>query len=228
MNKLRLQLLSDGTFGRGDGVSGLVDDEIDYDLDTGLPYIKGRTIKGLLVEECSNFLFSVDSWGNSQRLDELRQSAQRLFGAPGSTLTDEGNLHFGEARLHEDIIRSIFKTLQSQSSLTPQEVLEALTGIRRRSAMDESTEAPRDETLRSARVLMRKTEFFVPLVELEQLTAQDWQLLAACAAGLMRGGKNRNRGAGALLCQILDEQDVDQTTSWSDQLLTSIPEGAAQ
>ena len=43
--QLRLTLLSDATFGSGDGVAGLVDAEVQHDY-VGLPFLGGRTLKG--------------------------------------------------------------------------------------------------------------------------------------------------------------------------------------
>src|SRR5437762_1647556 len=57
--QLQLELESDTAFGRGEGLAGLLDDEVEYDLATGLPFVRGRTLKGLLVEECANLLFAV-------------------------------------------------------------------------------------------------------------------------------------------------------------------------
>lgn len=53
--KMKIQLLSDTTFGRGDGVAGLIDQEVEHDAD-GFPYLRGRTLKGLLSEECDNLI----------------------------------------------------------------------------------------------------------------------------------------------------------------------------
>jgi CRISPR/Cas system CMR subunit Cmr4 (Cas7 group RAMP superfamily) len=50
---LKIKLLSDTTFGRGDGVAGLIDQEVEHDAN-GFPYLRGRTLKGLLSEECDN------------------------------------------------------------------------------------------------------------------------------------------------------------------------------
>ena len=52
---LKIKLLSDTTFGRGDGVAGLVDQEVEHDP-YGFPYLRGRTLKGLLSEECDNLI----------------------------------------------------------------------------------------------------------------------------------------------------------------------------
>lgn len=222
MKQIQLRLLSDATFGRGDGVPGIVDDEIDHDSETGLPFIKGRTIKGLVVEECSNILYSVAQW-NPSFLKRMEMSAQRLFGSPGSRKDDEGRLHFGEANVDESIGDRIRQIVRASSPIvSAAEVLNSLTGIRRRSAMNEETEAPADETLRSARVLMRDTVFFCRLVEVSPLHEEDWRLLAAAVAGIRRGGKNRNRGAGRLECSLLDDGANQGTTlaSFFEQLKT--------
>src|SRR5947209_3452288 len=60
---IHLTLLSDGTFGRGDGVASLVDEEVEYNPQTGLPEIGARRLKGLLVEECANILFGLNRAG---------------------------------------------------------------------------------------------------------------------------------------------------------------------
>jgi len=41
---LNFTLLSDTTFGRGEGVPGLVDEEVEHDR-YGLPYLRGRTLE---------------------------------------------------------------------------------------------------------------------------------------------------------------------------------------
>src|SRR6266567_1733699 len=100
--QLRLHLESDATFGRGEGLAGLVDEEIEYDVATGLPFVRGRTLKGLLVEECANLLFALQTAG-SLALPTLEKSAGRLFGRPGSDLESAALLHFGPALLPQQL-----------------------------------------------------------------------------------------------------------------------------
>lgn len=61
---LKFTLKSDATFGRGDGVAGMVDSEVQHDS-YGLPYLGGRTIKGLLGEECASILFALRQQGKA-------------------------------------------------------------------------------------------------------------------------------------------------------------------
>ena len=91
--QLHLRLESDATFGRGEGLAGLVDEEIEYDVATGLPFVRGRTLKGLLVEECANLLFALQTAG-SLALPALQASSVRLFVSPGSGLESSALLHF--------------------------------------------------------------------------------------------------------------------------------------
>src|SRR5207245_8636485 len=96
--QLRLRLESDATFGRGEGLAGLVDEEIEYDVATGLPFVRGRVLKGLLVEECANLMFALEKAG-SHAQSVLEVAAGRLFGRPGSNLQSTALLHFGPALL---------------------------------------------------------------------------------------------------------------------------------
>src|SRR5690606_19509470 len=96
--QLRIVLLSDTAFGRGDGMAGLVDDEIEHDPRTGLPFIKGRTVKGLLVEACADLLYSLKGFSGEAH-DTFEEAAESLFGKPGSTIRDTGKLHVGRATL---------------------------------------------------------------------------------------------------------------------------------
>lgn len=80
---LTLTLLSDATFARGDGVSGVVDEEVEYDAVTGLPFVRGRTLKGLLTEACANLLYGLGR-ANAPGETRLHAAAARLFGEPGS------------------------------------------------------------------------------------------------------------------------------------------------
>ncbi len=72
--KLKVKLISDATFGRGDGVAGLIDTEVEYEAATGLPFIRGRVLKGLLTEECANILFALGRGDHLSRNSRHRSS----------------------------------------------------------------------------------------------------------------------------------------------------------
>src|SRR5437763_12461074 len=103
MNKysILIELKSDTTFGRGDGVAGLIDAEVEHD-ENGLPYLRGRALKGLLQEECANALFSVKQF-NSAKLSDLETIADKLFGKGGSDLDADAKMFIGDALLPKDL-----------------------------------------------------------------------------------------------------------------------------
>lgn len=207
--QLCLHLESDTTFGRGEGLVGLVDEEIEYDVATGLPFVRGRTLKGLLVEECANLLFALQKAG-SPALIKLEAAAARLFGRPGSGLEDAALLHVGPALLPQQLCEAVRSGI-AHDSLRPSDVLESLTTIRRQTAMDEVRAAPEEGSLRSMRVVLRQISFRAWLDFTPDPTEDDLALLAACALSVRRGGIGRNRGRGRLHLQVLDEQGSDIT-----------------
>ena len=76
---VRLELLSAATFGRGDGVAGLVDREVEHDSN-GFPFLRGRTLKGLLAESAEDLVFALEHQGASRysvQKSTIRPTGQR-------------------------------------------------------------------------------------------------------------------------------------------------------
>jgi CRISPR/Cas system CSM-associated protein Csm3 (group 7 of RAMP superfamily) len=188
--RLKITLLSDTTFGRGDGVAGVVDNEVEHDPRTGLPIIKGRTLKGLLVEACADILYSLKQ-SQSSAYKRFEEVAKELFGTPGSTVDNTGILHIGTATLPKDLERRV---REAQYQYPPHQVLAALTSIRQQTAVDRKTDNPLKNTLRATRVVLRNTTFYAPIIG--ELNEDQKMLLAACAASVRRAGLNRTRGLG--------------------------------
>jgi len=202
--QLHLTLLSDATFGRGDGVAGLVDQEVEHDAATGLPFLRGRTLRGLLVEECANIVAALPSTVQP----EMDKAAQFLFGVPGSGLGTEGCLIVGAAQLPAQVQEAVTAAVEAKQ-LHPTAVLESLTDIRRQTAVDDQTGAPDEGSLRSMRVILRQTQF---VADLELITSEDeaqlengLALLAASALALRRAGTGRNRGRGRIHAYLENE-----------------------
>lgn len=201
--QLHLTLLSDATFGRGDGVAGLVDQEVEYDVTTGLPFLRGRTLRGLLVEECANIL-AVLPEAARHRFDQV---AERLFGAPGSGIGTEGCLTIGAAELPEAVRQAVTAAVEAKQ-IHPTAVLDSLTAIRRQTAVND-TGAPDEGSLRSMRVILRQTQFMANIEFISDGNqAEDdaaLALLAAATLALRRAGTGRNRGRGRLKAYLQDE-----------------------
>ena len=210
-------LESDASFSRGDGLAGEVDSEIQFD-ELGCPFLSGKAVKGILVNECADLLAVLPG-------KRWQDAANRLFGTPGQ-LDDNGSLlRVGDARLPADLREALTADLQSRlkkeedransSDLSRrkaqvesgfrEEILSTLTAIRSQTAIEENGVA-KDRSLRSRRVILRETPFEVELVYLgEDNIADDQALLAACVAAFRRAGTNRNRGLGKLRAHLEDE-----------------------
>jgi len=196
---LEVLLLSDATFGRGDGVAGLVDAEVEYEESTGLPFIRGRTLKGLLTEECANLLYALALQNGGVVPERVHAAARQLFGRPGSLREDDGLLRVGSALLPHSL-RAAVQAEIDNGSITPADALEALSSIRRQTAIDEQTGVPETNSLRAQRVVLRQTLFCARLSLLPGAKDEVVLLavLSACVASLHRGGLGRNRGRGRL------------------------------
>lgn len=198
---LKLVLGSDAAFGRGDGVASLVDAEVQHD-ELGCPYLRGRALKGILVNECAEILAELSGPAQERWAD----SAQRLFGCPGSDAQAEARLAVGDARLPEDLRQAIAQDIRDER-LTRAQVLETLTTVRHQTAM-EASGVPRPHTLRAIRVVIRGTSFWARLDLADgdpKKRADDLALLAACVKAFRRAGTGRNRGLGKLSAELLDE-----------------------
>ena len=203
--KLKITLLSDATPGRGDGVAGFVDVEVEHDC-YGMPYLRGRSLKGLLVEEWANLRFSLKQAGVG--LSRWEDAASLLFGRPGSTLDDGAALHVGHARLPGDLRQAISADLR-QKKYQPAAVLDALTAIRYQTAVDPDG-TPAEHSLRSMRVILRETVFEADLrfaKKPSKDTLDTLPLLAACVHAVRRLGTARNRGRGRVELRLYDGDD---------------------
>lgn len=214
---LHLTLLSETTFGRGDGVVGLVDQEITHDPVTGLPFLRGRTLKGLLVEECANILNSVQAM-KSPHEQKLHEAARFLFGDPGSHLHDDARMRVGMAQLPDEL-RDAVETAVTTKKWMKEDVLDSLTAIRRQTAVNNTTGIPQTGSLRAMRVLLRKTELVARLEFTQKPDETALALLSACAASLHRAGTGRNRGRGRMRVVLENEETMANHLAHFEQMV---------
>jgi CRISPR/Cas system CSM-associated protein Csm3 (group 7 of RAMP superfamily) len=205
--QIRIQLLSETTFGRGDGVAGIIDREVEQDAD-GIPYLRGRTLKGLLCEEADNMIATIS--------DESVQGqwltvADRLFGKPGSTLDTQSAMHVGDACLPEAFRQAVSAAVKLEQ-ITQTEVINSLTTVRRQTAIDKELGIAAEGSLRSFRVILRKQKFSANLLFHQQPAPEILALLQVSTLALRRTGSSRNRGLGHVQCQLL-QNDQDITSS---------------
>lgn len=218
---LHIKLESDAAFGRGDGVAGLVDAEVEHDRDTGLPFVRGRVLKGLLVEACADILFALRRDGAT--LAALEEAAAFLYGQPGSTEARAACMQVGTGLLPEALRAAVAADVEA-GLLDPQRVLGSLTTIRRQTAIDPDG-VPAEGSLRSVRLVLRDTVFRAALHFMEPPPLAARALLAACASTVHRGGTSRNRGIGRLTLSLHDAGGRDVTAELLDSFETIVREG---
>ncbi|GIX46055.1 MAG: hypothetical protein KatS3mg131_0266 [Candidatus Tectimicrobiota bacterium] len=196
---LVVELLSDTTFGRGEGTPGVVDVEVEHD-NHGLPMLGGKALRGLLR----------DSWLSMQAyFPDLHGAACRVFG-PHGDLDETAILRIGDA-IVEPAARAYFVAASEREHhpLDRATILEALTDIRSQTAEERSTGAPARRTLRTVRVVLRGLKLVAPLLWLAKPDAKDCQCLALAALATRHGGLGRNRGRGHL--RITVDGNLDRT-----------------
>lgn len=223
---LTFELLSEACFSRGDGVPGVVDVEVSHD-DQGFPYLGGRALKGLLHAEATEIVAALER-SAAPSLDRWVKAAERLFGCPGSELAQEGSLSVDDARMPADLRAGWAYELAEQVGDVEEEerrrrlailrsvVLSSLTTIRRQTSLDDSG-APRAETLRAVRVVLRETPFLARLHFFGNSSpdeqADELALLAAAVKAWRRAGSNKTRGYGRVAAELRDTVDGPPRTS---------------
>ena len=195
-NKIIITLKSAATFGSGDGVAGLVDREIEHDQ-YGFPFLRGKTLKGLLAEFAENIVFSL---GNDK---PWRNAKDHLFGLPGRGNNERGILHTGDAQLSE-----FLRTAIKNEKWSKEDVLCSLTGIRRQTAINENG-APDHASLRAMRVLL-STVVLEAIITFDGNgpSPTELQLLVAAVLDFRHAGTGRNRGRGWLKAEFDNEAET--------------------
>jgi hypothetical protein len=203
---LQIELLSDATFSRGEGTAGVVDTEVEHD-EFGMPFIGGKTIRGLLR----------DSWLSMHgHFPDLAAAAERVFGRSQS-LDEKCRLRIGDARLPaavRDTIRDAVGPEPGKGRLMPDVILAGFTSIRYQTAEDRETGAPEATTLRSSRVVLRGFVFESRLSWLNgyEPNPDDRRILAMCVLVTRHSGLLRNRGRGHIRMTL--DGDLDRTRQY--------------
>lgn len=206
-NRLVIDLLSDTTFGRGEGTAGAVDVEVEHDA-FGLPLLGGKALRGLLR----------DSWLSMQEhFPDLQAAGRRVLG-PHGDLEETAILRIGDAVMEEQA-RGFFVAAveREHRPLAPEMILAALTEIRSQTSEERTTGAPARTTLRSTRVVVRGLRLEAPLSWLSTPGAEDTRCLALAALATRHAGLARNRGRGHLRITL------DGDTDWTRALARGTP-----
>lgn len=197
---LEITLLSDTAPGRGEGVAGLVDAEVDHD-ERGLPYVHGRRIKGLLGAQCAEILAALALQGKDTAV--WRKAADNVFGLSGLNSDTAAQVSFGHARLPQQVYADLDGKSKYFSRMA---VLDALTTIRRQTTVNSETGAAKDKSLRATRAIRKDLTFASDIVFMGAPDARAVGLLAACAASLHHIGLRRSRGMGWVRARLFSDE----------------------
>jgi hypothetical protein len=200
-SKLTVELLSDTTFGRGEGTAGEVDVEVEHDA-LGVPFVGGKTLHGLLR----------DAWLSMMHaFPRMDSAASRVLGRPRE-LRESSILRVGDAvvdGITRDWIRAAVTRNPKEQRLRPYDVLRAFTEVRRQTALGRETGAPARGTHRAVRVVVRGVTLEAPLTWLTTPDDDALRCLALCALGVRHAGLSRTRGRGHV--RVLLDGDRDLT-----------------
>lgn len=216
--QLQFRLRSDAIFGSAERSETGVDMDVQHDR-WGCPYLPGRTLKGVLRENCADILDNLEQIGEQ---DEWRDAAKHLFGQPGAGLVDTTILHFDDAHLPQAIQQKLIQAV-SQGKVSEHEVLEALTDIRIQTATDGWRGVAREKSLRTMRIILRKTLFSAPLFLIGNFGDCEKAMLAASLKVFRRCGTSRNRGLGEIEeVKLLDSEGNERLDEYFDLFRTKI------
>lgn len=195
--RLVMALLSDTTFGRGEGTVGEVDVEVEHD-DLGLPFLGGKALHGLLR----------DAWLTmAAAFPTLMPAAERLLG-PSGDLAEMAILRIGDAVVEDGVRQWIAAAVRNQDHpLAAADILRALSDIRWQTSEDRKTGGPATGTLRTSRVVIRGLKLEAQLGWLAQPGSEELRVLALAALGTRHAGIGRNRGRGHVSLAVNGDAD---------------------
>jgi len=202
---IQFKLLSETIFGSGESIPGLVDLDIVHD-EYGLPYFKGKTLKGRLREEVVNI---------AEKLDKIvpiqitRTSiVDNLFGEPGDNLHQ--GIKFSSATLGLSSVNNGIRYGVESGLFSKEEVLNALTEIRAFTSVNDAGVAKKG-SLRKVRVIKKGYIFYSQLYLEKELKEEEIELLAAGIANLRHIGSMVSKGKGLIEAKLLrNGQDVTE------------------
>lgn len=191
---LTVRLLSEATFGRGEGTPGEVDVDIERDA-LGLPLIRGKTLRGLMR----------DSWlSMAHGFPELSAAGHAILGIEAD-LDDTAILSLGNGLLvgsaGDDTLGDprpwiAHAVADPRRAVRPDDVFAALTGVRHQTSEARDTGAPRTHTLRASRTALRDLVFQADLDWTRPPNDDEIRCLALIVLGVRHAGLGRNRGRG--------------------------------
>lgn len=194
--QIKMELLSETILGSGESVAGYIDLDVLHD-ELGLPYFKGKTLKGRLREEAENIVRLQSDVFTQEQLN-------KLFGKIDNE--QDTSLALSDCTVSNNIRKAI-----KASNLSSNDILNSLTDVRSFTAIDKDGIA-KEGSLRQIRVINKGLKInsevkFRNEIDNDELTLFGLSVLALRHIGLMC-----SRGKGNVKCTLLKNgQDITNT-----------------
>lgn len=194
--KLEIELLSESILGSGESVPGSVDLEVLHD-ECGLPYFKGKTLKGRLREETENILRLSDGYFKDDDINNL-------FGYEEKNKSNK--ITFSDCIVSENIKNIIKNEINKKDSLISElDIFDSLTEIRTFTAIGKNGVA-KDSSLRQLRTINKGLILECTINIISELTHNEKMLLALATASLKHIGLMCSRGKGNVRCKLYEDK----------------------
>lgn len=220
---IRLEMLSDWHVGTGYG-DATVDRAVRRDRD-GLPYVPGKTLRGVLRDACEQVAYGLDEGARGPWHEVL----ETVFGDQPSLREDDparppraGALHLGDARLPEAdaaVLRGKPALARATTFVKPGVKISYKTGAAEPKCLRF------DEVARAGLQLEAQAALQLPAEASSQTRLAASALLVAGLARLERLGGKRRRGTGRVRAQVAGMSEEDRRELF--ELLRTDPDLAA-
>lgn len=194
--QVKITLLTETLLGSGNAIPGYVDADVQTD-EYGLPFLKAKTLKGLLREHAQLIACN---------LDVEETLVESLFG----TEMTAGKIRFSDGTFSQTVQKA-FHSLMSEEQYTKEDMIQALTSEYSFTRLEHGVAV--DHSLRTIRMLNQNMDFYAELEVKEELSQQEESLLG-CAVGMLKHvGTLKSKGKGYVTCQLLNESHQDITAT---------------
>ena len=199
MKRFKIELISDLCSSNGESYGSVIDTDVCYDQ-YGLPVIKGKPLKGCLLEIAEELT-------ECDIIDE--KFIETVFGKSGNSYS--GNLIINDAVL-ENYQAEKQDILQMSDIPSKNQVIDCFSYTRGQTEIDSDGKA-KDKSLRCIRVVKRGLSFICEY-EIDSKYADNFE---KCVCLLRHIGMNRTRGLGEVKCSVLPDIDVLCSDAYTDE-----------
>lgn len=190
--EIKIELLSETILGSGEALAGFVDLDVLYD-DLGLPFLKGKTLKGRLREEAENIARLQPELFNKDQVNAL-------FGKEDND--KDTILAFSNCEVSPNIKEAI-----KNSDTNKMDILDSLTEVRSFTSIGDNGVA-KDGSLRQIRVINKGLKLYCNVTVRGEITGDDLLLLGLATLSLKHIGLMCNRGKGNIKCTLIGDGKI--------------------